>query len=115
MLIWFFFCTFAEKENDAKDIEYFGLIFLFYSNEYEPIHVHVMKNGQETVFEILLQGGELSELRIRNSNKMPPLSDKDQAIAEAFVRKYYKNIVEKWVNFFIYKKKVRVTKITKRI
>lgn len=35
--------------------------------------------------------------------------------AEAFVRKYYKNIVEKWVNFFIYKKKVRVTKITKRI
>lgn len=74
-----------------------------------------MKNGQETVFEILLQGGELSELRIRNSNKMLSLSDKDQAIAEAFVRKYYKNIVEKWVNFFIYKKKVRVTKITKRI
>lgn len=66
-------------------------------------------------FEILLQGGELSELRIRNTNKMPSLSDKDQAIAEAFVRKYYKNIVEKWVNFFIYKKKVRVTKITKRI
>ena len=78
-----------------KIFEYFGLIFLFYSNEHEPIHVHVMKNGQETVFEILLQGGELSELRIRNSNKMPPLSDKDQAIAEAFVRKYYKNIVEK--------------------
>ena len=98
-----------------KIYEYLGFIFLFYSNEHEPIHVHVMKNGQETVFEILLQGGELSELRIRNSNKMPPLSDKDQAIAEAFVRKYYKNIVEKWVNFFIYKKKVRVTKITKRI
>ena len=76
-----------------KIFEYFGLIFLFYSNEHEPIHVHVMKNGQETVFEILLQGGELSELRIRNSNKMPSLSDKDQAIAEAFVRKYYKNIV----------------------
>ena len=98
-----------------KIFEYFGLIFLFYSNEHEPIHVNVMKNGQETVFEILLQGSELSELKIRKSNKMTPLSDKDQAIAEAFVRKYYKNIVEKWVNFFIYKKKVRVTKITKRI
>ncbi|MGM9778134.1 MAG: DUF4160 domain-containing protein, partial [Prevotella sp.] len=27
-----------------KIFEYFGLIFLFYSNEHEPIHVHVMKN-----------------------------------------------------------------------
>ena len=32
-----------------KIFEYFGLIFFFYSNEHEPIHVHVMKNGQETV------------------------------------------------------------------
>ena len=38
-----------------------------------------------------------------------------QIIAEAFVRKYYKNIVEKWVNFFIYKKRVRSTKITKKL
>ena len=43
------------------------------------------------------------------------LSEKDAATAEAFVRKYYKNIVEKWVNFFIYKKRVRSTKITKKL
>ena len=46
---------------------------------------------------------------------MPPLSEKDKAIAEAFVRKYYKNIVDKWVNFFIYKKRIRSTKITKKL
>lgn len=59
-----------------KIFEYFGFIFLFYSNEHEPIHV---------------------------------------STAEAFVKKYYKNIVDKWVNFFIYKKRIRSTKITKKI
>ena len=28
-----------------KIFEYFGFIFLFYSNEHEPIHVHVMKDA----------------------------------------------------------------------
>jgi hypothetical protein len=97
-----------------KIFEYFGFVFFFYSNEHEPIHVHVIKNGKETIFEITLLNGELSDIAIR-SGKMPPLDDKDTAAAEAFVRKYYKNIVDKWVNFFVYKKKVRVTKITKKV
>ena len=50
-----------------KIFEYFGFIFLFYSNEHEPIHVHVMKDGHEAIF------------------------------------------------FFIYKKRIRSTKITKKI
>ena len=98
-----------------KIFEYFGFIFLFYSNEHEPIHVHVMKEGHEAIFEIMLENGELAEVRRRTSNKIPPLSEKDAAIAEAFVKKYYKNIVEKWVNFFIYKKRIRSTKITKKL
>ena len=107
---------FAIKERlMPKIFEYFGFIFLFYSNEHEPIHVHVNKEGHEVIFEILMEGGKLTELRRRTSNKMPPLSEKDSATAEAFVRKYYRNIVEKWVNFFIYKKKVRSTKITKKL
>ena len=98
-----------------KIFEYFGFIFLFYSNEHEPIHVHVMKEGHEAIFEIMLENGELAEVRRRTSNKIPPLSEKDAAIAEAFVKKYYKNIVDKWVNFFIYKKRIRSTKITKKL
>lgn len=72
-----------------------------------------MKDGHEAIFEIMLENGELVEIRRRASNKIPPLSEKDAATAEAFVKKYYKNIVEKWVNFFIYKKRIRSTKITK--
>ena len=98
-----------------KIFEYFGFIFLFYSNEHEPIHVHVMKDEHEAIFEIILENGELVEIHRRTSSKILPLSEKDAATAEAFVKKYYKNIVDKWVNFFIYKKRIRSTKITKKL
>ena len=32
-----------------KIYEYFGFIFFFFSNEHEPIHVHVTKSGCQTV------------------------------------------------------------------
>ena len=34
--------------------------------------------------------------------------------SDVFVKKYYKKIVVKWVNFFFYKKRIRSTKITKK-
>ena len=35
-----------------KIYEYFGFVFYFYSNEHEPIHVHVTHDGCETIFEL---------------------------------------------------------------
>ncbi len=88
-----------------KIYEYFGFIFFFFSNEHEPIHVHVMKSGCQTVFELILMDGELQEIRTRAEAGYPTLSEKDAATAEEFIRAYYKNIVEKWMNFFVLKKK----------
>ena len=78
-------------------------------------YTFMYKEGREIVLEIIMEDGKLVELHRRSSSKMPLLSEKDIAIAEEFVKKYYKNIVEKWVNFFVYKKRVRSTKITKKI
>ncbi len=97
-----------------KIFEYFGFIFFFYSNEHEPIHVHVIKADQESVFELIMDNGLLTEIRKRSSGK-ESLSEKDAKTAEDFIRKYHKNIIEKWVNFFVLKKAVRSTKITKKI
>ena len=55
-----------------KIFEYFGFIFLFYFNEHEPIHVHVMKDGHEAIFEIILENGALVEIHRRASNKCSP-------------------------------------------
>ena len=52
----------------------FGFRFLFYSNDHEPIHVHVIKDGHEARFQvepevILLEnkGLKVSELRMAES------------------------------------------------
>lgn len=97
-----------------KIFEYFGLVFFFYSNEHEPIHVHVVKNEEDTVFDIILENGSLKRIERRNGSRHP-LNNKDAQTAKAFVAKYYKNIVEKWIKFFVLKKPVRSTKITKKI
>lgn len=98
-----------------KIYEYFGFIFFFFSNEHEPIHVHVTKGGYETIFDLILMAGELIEIRRRFAPGYDALPEKDAKIAEDFIRAYYKNIVEKWMNFFVLKKKVRCTQVTKKV
>ena len=46
-----------------------GYAVFFWSNENdEPIHVHVMKDGHEAIFEIMLENGELVDIHRRTSN-----------------------------------------------
>jgi len=44
----------------GKIFEYFGFIFYFFSNEHEPIHVHVKKGGEECIFDLIIKDGQLS-------------------------------------------------------
>lgn len=98
-----------------KIFEYFGFIFYFFSNEHEPIHVHVQHGGNESVFELIMMDGQLSEIRIREKHGKSALSNKDKQTASAFIAKYHKNIIDKWVKFFVLKKAIRSTNITKKI
>lgn len=98
-----------------KIFEYFGFIFYFYSNEHEPIHVHVIHGDKESIFELIMMNGELAEVRVREKRGSNPLSAKDKHTAESFVSKYHKNIIEKWVKFFVLKQPVRSTNIKKKL
>jgi hypothetical protein len=98
-----------------KIFEYFGLIFYFYSNEHEPIHVHVQHGDKESIFELIMMDGELERIIIRGKAGSEPLSSKDQRIVEGFIRKYSKNIIQKWVKFFVMKQQVKSTKITTKL
>ena len=45
---------------------YFGFIFSFYSNEHEPIHVHVEHKNKMSIYDIIVCNGELIEIRQRD-------------------------------------------------
>lgn len=98
-----------------KIFEYFGFVFYFYSNEHEPIHVHVIHNQQETIFELILENGVLVQIKQRSRAGYPMLSSKDTKTAKLFIRKYAKNIIEKWVKFFVYKQQIRSTNIKNKL
>jgi len=98
-----------------KIYEYFGFVFFFFSNEHEPIHVHVIKGGSQSVFELIIIDGVLTDIRYRDGTHSVPLCEKDIQIAEVFIRAYYKNIVEKWVNYFVLKKRIRCTQVKKKL
>lgn len=98
-----------------KIYEYFGFIFYFYSNEHEPIHVHVTHSQKESIFELIIMNGELIEIRVRKKKGLIPLSVKEKHIAEAFIHKYYKNIIAKWVRFFVMKQVVKSTNIKTKL
>jgi len=98
-----------------KIYEYLGFSFFFYSNEHEPIHIHVSNANGQSVFELILDNRELVDIRVRNKKGVKPLPAKDEKIAKEFIAKYYKNIIDKWVRKFIYKEEVKTTRIHKKI
>lgn len=99
----------------GKIFEYFGFIFYFFSNEHEPVHVHVKKGGEECIFDLIIENGELIRLERREKTSADPLNSRDEKTAVEFITLYWKEIVEKWIAVFVYKQAVTNTKITKKI
>ena len=98
-----------------KLYEYFGLVILFYSNEHEPVHVHGKYQGRESKAEIILENGEIAEIRISSVKNKRPLEAKQQKDFEIFVKHYANEIVQKWVEFFVYNREIQSETITRRV
>ena len=98
-----------------KIFEYFGFIFYFYSNEHEPIHVHVIHGDKESIFDLIMMNGVLVGINVRNKKGVEALGEKERRTAEAFIKKYHKNIIEKWIKFFVLKQRIRCTNIRKKL
>jgi hypothetical protein len=56
-----------------KLYEYFGLIFLFYSQEHEPIHIHGKFQDKESKAEIIFENGKFNEIVIKDVPGKEPL------------------------------------------
>lgn len=98
-----------------KLYEYLGLIILFYSNEHEPIHVHGKFQDTESKAEIIIINGEFVEIRVSGVKGKKPLDSKNEKRLKVLVEKYQSEIVQKWVDFFVYNKPVECEVITKKI
>lgn len=98
-----------------KLYEYFGLIFLFYSDDHDPLHLHVQYGDREGIVMLLIVEGKLVELRWRKKRGAEMLSEKEQREAEVFVRAMKDDIVAKWSAFYVEHKRIKPERITRRV
>lgn len=98
-----------------KLYEYLGLIILFYSNEHAPIHVHGKFQGMESKAEIIFVDGIFKEIRISDVRGKRPLDKKNLKNFRIFVEAYKLEIVNKWIEFFVYNKAIEPEIITKKL
>jgi len=98
-----------------KIFEYLGILLFFYSNEHEPIHVHGKYDGFESKAEFYIVDGIIEEIKIKSIKGLQPLSGVKLKDFEAFLEKYAHQIIQKWIDYFVYHKDIEFEKINKRI
>jgi len=72
---------------------------MFYSNEHEPIHVH----------------GKIIDIKIKDVKGKRSLPKKELKEFKNFVNKFKEDIVQKWVDYFVYHKSVQCIKIEGKV
>ena len=98
-----------------KLYEYFGLIFLFYSNEHEPIHVHGKFQDTESKAEIVFENGKFKEIIIKEVLGKKSLDAQNTKKFKKVVELYRDDIIRKWIDFFVYNIDFSPEKITKKL
>jgi hypothetical protein len=98
-----------------KLYEYFGLIVLFYSNEHEPIHVHGKYQDTESRAEIIIDDGQIIEIRYSSVRGRKPLDSNQAKNFKILVEYYATDIVQKWIDYFILHRPISPEKITRKI
>ena len=98
-----------------KLYEYLGISIFFYSNEHEPVHVHGHDQGRESKFEILIQNGEIKGIRSKTVRGRKTLDRVQQQLLQEFVEAYAEQIVQRWIDYFVYNREIATEIINQRV
>jgi len=98
-----------------KIFEYLGIIIMFYSNEHEPIHVHGKFQALESKAEFIIEDGKIIEIKISDVKGKKPLSKKELKEFKNFVNKFKDDIIQKWIDYFVYHKSIECIKIEGKV
>ncbi len=98
-----------------KLYEYLGLVIFFYSNEHEPIRVHGRFGECESKIEIVIENGVVKTLKLKSVTGRKPLAAAQAKDFKKLASVLADEIVQSWVNYFVYHKKIVAKKIAGKL
>ncbi|MEA2051048.1 MAG: DUF4160 domain-containing protein [Campylobacterota bacterium] len=98
-----------------KIFEYLGIVIMFYSNEHEPIHVHGKYQGYESKGEFIIEDGKITDINIKDVKGKQALPKKELKEFRLFINKFKDDIVQKWIDYFVYHKSIQCIKIDGKV
>jgi len=98
-----------------KLYEYFGLEVYFYANEHKPIHVHGRYQDREVKAELIVEGNEVVDIILKPVRGLKALKQPHLADFKNLLEHHANEIVQKWDNFFVHGKQIKLQRITRRL
>ena len=98
-----------------KIFEYLGIVIMFYSNEHDPVHVHGKYHSYESKAEIITENGKITGVIVKDVKGKRPLRNKELKEFENFVEKFKDDIVQKWIDYFVFHRSIKCIKIEGRV
>ena len=95
--------------------KYLGIRIFFYSDDHQPIHGHGVHQNKSSKAEITTKDGKIKEIRIKSVTGLKPLQDSELKNFKKFVETYAEKIVQKWVDHFVYNKRLTCETITRKL
>ena len=105
------FNIYDKESTMPKIFEYLGIAILFYSNEHEPVHVHGKYQGCESKAEFIIVDGKVSDIIVKDVKGKKPLPPSELKEFKKFTEAFKNDIVQKWIDYFVYHKEVSCIKI----
>ncbi|MEY4877247.1 MAG: hypothetical protein RI955_1387 [Bacteroidota bacterium] len=94
---------------------YQGLEIKFHSNEHEPVHVHIIYNEFESVIEFEIDNGKIVSFIWRKQLLAKELPESQKKHALKLIRKYKKEILQSWIDYFVLHKKIKAKRISQKL
>lgn len=98
-----------------KLYEYLGLVIFFYSNEHEPVHVHGRHGECESKIEMVIKNGLVQKIKLQRVAGKKPLTGIHARHFKRLASVLGDEIVQSWVNYFVYHKKIISKKIAGKL
>lgn len=90
-----------------------GIKIYIYNDDHLPIHIHAQKAEFESIIELIIENKKLVDMVLRPANNANrELQEKDVKKVKKFLRKYWKDVVEKWENLVVFKTRITVKRIS---